>query len=214
MPGVFFSKRNVLFDLDGTLVDSSPAHARAFIETLAIGHSDLASHFDYARVAGMRTRDVLLGLGLTADPELTTLTQHKQQLYRHALERGEIPVFPGAETFVARLHGEGRRLFLVTGASRASAEGILKVTQLAGYFSGVIAAEDVFRGKPDPEPYFAALKVYALDRIETVAIEDGENGLRSALTAGLDVVALHRESHFPATLHAGNFADLALLFAA
>lgn len=212
MPGAFFSKRNVLFDLDGTLVDSSPAHARAFVETLAAGHPHLAAKFDYGKVAGMRTRDTFTWLGLTDEAEVTELTQRKQALYRAAHDRGEVLLFPGAAQFVAQLHAEGRRLFLVTGASRHSAQRILEVTGLARYFLGMITAEEVSRGKPAPEPYLTALTRYGLERTESVAIEDGEHGVPSAQAAGIDVVTVNSDSGFSGVPHARNFAELRAFF--
>jgi HAD superfamily hydrolase (TIGR01509 family) len=212
MPGAFFSKRNVLFDLDGTLIDSSPAHARAFVETLAARHPDLAAKFDYAKVAGMRTRDTFAWLGITDEAEVTEMTRRKQALYRAAHDRGEVLLFPGAMQLVARLQAEDRRLCLVTGASRLSAQRILEVTGLLRYFSGMIAANDVERGKPAPDPYLDALATYKLNRAESVAIEDGEHGVQSARAAGIDVVTVNSEAGFPGTPHARDFAELATFF--
>jgi HAD superfamily hydrolase (TIGR01509 family) len=212
MPGAFFSKKNILFDLDGTLIDSSTAHARAFVETLAAGHPALAAKFDYGKVAGMTTRDTLARLGISDETELTELTRRKQELYRAAHDRGEVLLFPGAALFVARLHAEGRHLFLVTGASRLSAQRILEVTGLARYFLGMITADDVARGKPAPDLYLTALDTYRLERVESVAVEDGEHGVSSARAARIDVVTVNSENGFPGTPHARNFAELAVLF--
>jgi HAD superfamily hydrolase (TIGR01509 family) len=212
MPGVFFSRRNILFDLDGTLVDSSPAHARAFVETLAAGYPDLAAQFDYAKVAGMRTRDTFVSLGISGEAEVAALTRRKQALYRAAHDRGEVLLFPGAAEFVVRLQAEERRLFLVTGASRRSAQCILEVTGLLRYFSGMITADDVSRGKPAPEPYLDLLGKYRLERADSVAIEDGEHGVQSALAAGLDVVTVNSENGFPGTPHARDFVEVSAFF--
>jgi HAD superfamily hydrolase (TIGR01509 family) len=214
MPGAFFSKRNLLVDLDGTLVDSSPAHARAFVAALSAGHPGLAAKFDYGQVAGMRTLDTFIRLGIADEAEAAELTGRKQALYRAALDRGEVLVFPGATALLARLHAEGRRLFLVTGASRLSAQRILETTGLARYFSGMITADDVPRGKPAPDPYLAALETHGLKRAESIAIEDGEHGVRSAQAAKLDVITIHGEIAFPGVPHARNFEELANFFAA
>jgi beta-phosphoglucomutase-like phosphatase (HAD superfamily) len=76
----------------------------------------------------------------------------------------------------------------------------------------MITADDVARGKPAPEPYLATLTTYDLNRAESVAIEDGEHGVRSAQAAGIDVVTVNSDSGFPGTLHARNFAELAAFF--
>jgi HAD superfamily hydrolase (TIGR01509 family) len=214
MPGEFFSKRNLLVDLDGTLVDSSPAHARAFVAALSAGHPGLAARFDYGKVASLSTRDTFLALGLAGEPELTELTRRKQTLYREALDRGEVLVFPGAADFMAQLHGEGRRFFLVTGASRISAQRILEAAALDRYFSGMITADDAPRGKPAPDPYLTALKNHDLSRPESIAIEDAAHGVASAQAARLDVITVHGESAFPGLPHARNFAELTTYFLA
>jgi HAD superfamily hydrolase (TIGR01509 family) len=213
MPGEFFSKRNLLVDLDGTLVDSSPAHARAFVEALSTSHPGLAESFDYKKVAGLPTRDTFLSLGIAEEPELSDLIRRKQALYRAALDRGEVAAFPGATAFLAQLHAQGRRFFLVTGASRVSAQRILESAALARYFSGMITADDVPRGKPAPEPYLAALEKHDLNRNESIAIEDGEHGVHSAQAAKLDVITIHSENEFADLPHARNFTELATFFA-
>jgi HAD superfamily hydrolase (TIGR01509 family) len=208
------SARHLLFDLDGTLIDSVPAHTRAFVAALERVRPDLAGRFGYADVAGLTTRDAFTFLGLEPGPELDALVLRKQQLYREAFGRGEVQLFPGAEELLQRLHREGRRLYLVTGASRLSVERILEATQLAPLFSGVVTAEDVPRGKPAPDPYLHVLDRHQLRADDSLAIEDGAAGVESARAAGLEVVLLHsdrgdREGSLPAR----DFAQLAeLLF--
>jgi HAD superfamily hydrolase (TIGR01509 family) len=208
MPGAFSSKRNLLFDLDGTLVDSSPLHARAFVATLAPVDARLAGRFDYAAVAGLPTRDTFIRLGFTQEPQLAELISRKQALYREALDRGELGAFPGMRELIAELFAERRALFLVTGASRISAQRILETLKLSDFFSLLITAEDVPAGKPSPAPYRVALATCALDPAQSLAIEDGAHGVASARAAGLDVVTIHGEKGFPDIPHARDFADL------
>jgi HAD superfamily hydrolase (TIGR01509 family) len=208
MPGAFSSKLNLLFDLDGTLVDSSPLHARAFSATLAPLDPALAGRFDYAVVAGLPTRDTFLRLGFTREPQLAELIARKQALYRAALDRGELVVFPGMRELLADLFAAQRTLVLVTGASRISARRILEAVKIADFFSALVTAEDVPEGKPSPAPYRFALATRALDPAPSLAIEDGAPGVASARAAGLDVVTIHGEKGFPDTPHVRNFTEL------
>jgi HAD superfamily hydrolase (TIGR01509 family) len=213
MRGAYSSKRIFLFDLDGTLVDSSGAHAQAFIEALTPGHPALAREFDYTSFAGRTTREVFLSLGMRDDQELAELIRRKQQLYRTALERGEIPLFAGATALLERLREEGIRLFLVTGASRASTDYVLKATKLLPFFEGITTAEDVPVGKPAPDTYLHTLTTHGLEKSDCLVIEDGESGIASARNAGLEVIAIHSNREIPGSRSVAGFqAFTSLLF--
>jgi HAD superfamily hydrolase (TIGR01509 family) len=210
MRGEYSFKRNFLFDLDGTLVDSTAAHARAYVGALRPCHPKLAEGFDYARVAGQPTRQVFAQLGFI-EPELTRLTHGKQELFRAALANGEVNVFPGAMLLLGGLKGLKRRLFLVTGASRVSALRMLEAAKLTDFFEAIVTGDDEVAGKPSPEPYQRILGDHRLRGEECLAIEDGESGVRSALGAGIDVVLIHSALEFPGVAKVRNCAELAEL---
>lgn len=211
MRGAYSSKRNFLFDLDGTLVDSVPAHARAFAEALRPVHAELAESFEYAPFAGQPTRQIFWTLGMQ-EPELSELTRRKQELYREALDRGEVRPFPGAETLLARLRGENKRVFIVTGASRISAERVLETSKLGRWTDGMIAAEDTPAGKPAPAPYLLALEKFGLAAGDCLVIEDGESGVAAAQAAGIDVVLINADLQLEGVRHVGDCGQfLALL---
>jgi HAD superfamily hydrolase (TIGR01509 family) len=211
MRGVYSSKRNLLFDLDGTLVDSVPAHARAFVETLRNRHPEMAGDFNYTIYAGWPTRDVFVALGFRDESELIELTERKQRLYREAVTRGEIEMYPGAKSLLERLQNEGRSLFLVTGASRISAQLILEGAGLVVYFQGITTADDVHPGKPSAEPYLQTMARFHLDPEDSLAIEDSESGVKSALDAGLATVLIHADFQLPDVIKVKDCEELALL---
>jgi HAD superfamily hydrolase (TIGR01509 family) len=211
MPGAYSSKRIFLFDLDGTLVDSTTAHTRAFIDALAPAHLKIAESFEYPPFAGRPTREVFVALGLSNEPELTDLVYRKQQNYRAALERGDITIFAGVVSLLDRLQKCGGRLFVVTGASRISTERVLELTKLARFFEGVTAAEDVCSGKPAPDPYLHTLARYGLGKEDCLAIEDGESGIISAQKAGVEAVLIHTDLEIPGVRNVGDFETFAAL---
>jgi beta-phosphoglucomutase len=210
MRGEYSSKRNFLFDLDGTLVDSSACHARAYVKALKVDHPEVAKTFIYAPFAGQPTRQVLAELGL-AEPELSRLIEAKQNLFRAALVRGEVDVFPGAMALLEGLKRQGRRLFLVTGASRISAETMLETTKLGRFFEAIMTGDDGVAGKPSPEPYLRVLAQHHLKPEECIAIEDGESGIRSARAAGIDVVLIHAAADISGVARVRDCAELAEL---
>jgi HAD superfamily hydrolase (TIGR01509 family) len=213
MPGAYSSKRCFLFDLDGTLVDSTAAHARAFVDALTPGHPALAAGFDYAPFAGRPTREVFLTLGIRNEPELTKLTLLKQQNYRDALERGEVEIFGGAVPLLDHLRRNGARLFLVTGASRISTERVLARTKLGAYFEDVATADDVRDGKPSPAPFLHTLTKHGLEKQACLVIEDGASGVISAQSAGLDVVLIHANLELADVPNVRDFKSLMQLLA-
>ncbi|HVT73247.1 MAG TPA: HAD family phosphatase [Lacunisphaera sp.] len=208
MPGEFSSKRAILFDLDGTLVDSSPLHAAAFVASLQPRHAALARAFDYSRHQGRPTAEVFRSLGVS-DEEIAGLTRGKQERYRAAVAAGEVACFPGVPDLLARLHAAGRRLYVVTGASRRSTDQVLAGTGLARFFSGLITAEDTPRGKPAPDPYQQVVNRHGLRPADCLAVEDAANGIASARAAGLDAVLVNTDVHVPGIPNAGPVGRLA-----
>ena len=211
MRGAYSSKEVLLFDLDGTLVDSCPAHARAYVATLESRYPAWTKSFNYSVYAGQPTRQAFLAMGVTDETELEEMTQAKQDHYRRALAAGEIALFPEARTLLGRLQANGRRLFLVTGASRLSVERLLKMLEIEHLFDGIITAEDTQQGKPAPDPYLSALSHFSLAAATCLAVEDAENGVRSAQQAGVETVMVHANRILPGV---PTFSDLAQLASA
>jgi HAD superfamily hydrolase (TIGR01509 family) len=211
MRGAYFSKRNFLFDLDGTLVDSTAAHARAFVDALTPGRPGFAKSFDYSQFAGRPTREVFLALGLRDEPELGELVRRKQQHYRAAIERGDVEVFAGATLLLERLLQRGSRLFLVTGASRVSTKRVLELTKLGRFFDGIATAEDSRSGKPSPDAYLYTLANHGLEKQDSLVVEDGESGITAAHEAGLDAVLIHTRLELPGVLNVHDCETFAAL---
>lgn len=177
-----------LFDLDGTLVDSSPVHERAYRQVLADQHPALLPGFDYRTVSGLTTFDAFRSLGLD-ESQSREATSRKQSLYRETVNT--VRAMPGALALLEKLKARGTAIAIVTSASRASATRTLEATGLLTFADTLVTADDVTKAKPDPEPYRRALAHLKADPAKTIAVEDALSGIVSAHAAGVKVVGVH-----------------------
>jgi HAD superfamily hydrolase (TIGR01509 family) len=193
--------RAVIFDLDGTLVDTEVIHFAAFNEVLRAEKIEIASKDYFARFIGFNDHDcfaaVLRERQIHADEaRIADLIARKTAVYQAMVSEREV-LYPGAEKFV-RECAERFPLMIVTGTLRAEAEAILRRAQLRDLFLDIIAADDVERGKPQPDGFLAALGRIGFilrqrDPVlaeECLAVEDTPAGIDGAHRAGMKVLAL------------------------
>jgi beta-phosphoglucomutase len=179
-------KALLIFDLDGTLIDTTPIHARAFEETFA----PLNVAVDYSTIAGMKTEDavekLLAGAGVASSPELVDgLTQEKRRRALALMDSAE-PI-EGAADFVSRARSR-YRVALCTSGSRRATERSLETVGLAGVFDPIVTGEDVSAGKPDPASYLEVLGRAGVEAGQALVFEDADLGAEAARRAGIAVV--------------------------
>ena len=183
----------VLFDLDGVVVESEHLKAAAHAEAAARFGKPVPREV-YAQVMGQTHEAVrkafLQAAGAEVDPAEYTAAYH--EIYHHLVQT-QLNLTPGMGALLSALSARGYLLALVTSSSKESAAITLSRTDLAGFFTVEVFADDVLRGKPDPQPYQMALDRLAINSREAVAFEDSHAGIEAAASAGLRVFALrHR----------------------
>jgi beta-phosphoglucomutase len=193
--------RAIIFDLDGTLADTEPIHFEAFAEIFRAEGIALSRDEYFTRLIGYNDHDCFKLLmdeqGRAATPaQLQSLIDRKAAVYQ-AMIAGRDVMYEGAAEFVREC---GRRfpLIVVTGTLRAEAEMILGRAQIRELFLDVVAAEDVDRGKPEPDGFLAGLgRIGFLLRprpsimsAECLVIEDTAAGIAAARHAGMPVLAV------------------------
>ncbi|MFD4117356.1 HAD family hydrolase [Streptomyces niveus] len=181
----------VVFDLDGTLVDSEPNYYEAGRRLLARHGVPDFSWEHHTRYIGISTRETLEGLraeygiGAPVD-ELLVL---KDRLYLE-LARASTEVFPEMRKFVELLYAQGVPMAVASGSSRAAIEAVLGATGLDPYFTLYVSAEEVPHGKPEPDVFLEAARRLGADPADCVVLEDAAPGVLAARAAGMRCVAV------------------------
>lgn len=191
--------RALLFDFNGILVDDEPLHFALFRRVLEEQGVALSRADYYDRYLGFDDRDcfaaALAAGGEACPPErLVRLVARKAAYYREEIRRDGYPLFPGGAELAREAAEAGLTLALVSGALREEVVGGLEQAGIAGLFKELVTADDVARGKPDPEGYALALSALngepplparLIHPHECVAIEDSPAGLAAAAACGL-----------------------------
>ncbi|HOT45305.1 MAG TPA: HAD family phosphatase [Spirochaetota bacterium] len=180
----------ILFDMDGVVVDSMPSHADAWKRVLGEFGLEL-DDIDIFRREGMSGRQSVEDIFIEKERPVPGESEfHDLIAKKHAIfEECEIRLFPHIVEILAWIRGRGIRAALVTGSQKRSVNHLLPAEVLSR-FDVVIAAEDVTRGKPDPEPYLRALDALGVRPERALIIENAPMGIRAARAAGIACVAL------------------------
>ena len=180
----------VVFDCDGTLVDSMPAHFDAWCEALALyGAGGVFKEDVFFAMGGRPTHDIVVELNdeydLHLDPEAVALAKREAFLKRiHTVQViDEVAAF-------ARLWRGKVPMAIASGGSRMVVEKLLHAVGISDWFDEVVTAEDVSEGKPAPEIFLHAARLLGVNATKCLALEDAPSGILAARRAGMQVLAI------------------------
>jgi beta-phosphoglucomutase family hydrolase len=186
--------KGLIFDCDGTLVDSMPLHFLAWKEAMQdVGIQISQEQFYF--FAGMPTVTIIETLAkeqnVTCDAQAAA--EEKERLFLENIERLE-PIHSVIE-IVHRERGR-RKMAVASGGWRSVIDRSLAAVGLEGMFDCVVGADDVARGKPAPDIFLKAAERLGLPPAECVVYEDGNLGIEAATAAGMQVIDV-RPWHVP-----------------
>ncbi|MGX1472587.1 UNVERIFIED_CONTAM: HAD superfamily hydrolase (TIGR01509 family) [Streptomyces canus] len=182
---------SVIFDLDGTLVDSEPNYYEAGRQTLAEHGVPDFTWTDHERYVGISTQETVTRwkslYGLRASvPELLA---DKNRRYLE-LARSATRAYPEMRKFVELLAGEGVPMAVASGSSPEAIDAILAGTGLDAYLRTAVSADEVAHGKPAPDVFLEAARRLGADPADCVVLEDAAPGAAAAHAAGMRCIAI------------------------
>ncbi len=179
----------VVFDLDGVIVDSHPAHRFAWKEFLRTLGKDVAdSDLDFVLDGRKRTDILYHFLGPLTDRQVEEYGNLKDQFFWRAAS--DVGPVPGVFEFVECIRGGGIAIAVATSAGAGRARSILARMGLLTRFNAIVTGNEVRDGKPDPGIYrLACQRINCLPEA-AVAVEDAVSGIRAAKAAGLKCVGM------------------------
>lgn len=186
------TKRAVIFDLDGVLVDSEPQYLEFFRQFL-LQNGCVPQEEGLRATVGSSNYETWRQLALMwSDPLIPPLELERIYLHQcgHLAIDYQASLFPGVLQLVQRLQRRGLVLAIASSSPMSAIRRMLEQTGFDAYISHVVSGDMFRRSKPDPEIYLHAISLTGFSPEQCLAVEDSSYGIQAAKRAGLEVVAV------------------------
>ena len=201
--------RAILWDLDGTLVDSAEFHWLSWRDTMAAEGVSL-TYQQFLDTFGQKNDRILPGwLGPGADADrIRRVGDAKEAEYRRLAGIHGLTALPGASSWVRRLHAQGWQQAIASSAPGENVGVMLRALALDAMFEAIVSAEDVTRGKPDPQVFLAAAERLGVPRDRCIVVEDAAVGVQAARSAGMRCIGVSRAVVLDADVAVSSLLEL------
>lgn len=183
--------KGIIFDLDGVLVDTVPAHFAAWLRVF----TEEGYAFDDAvyqeKVDGKRREDGVASVMVGADrSRQLAVAERKDRYFIEQIEQDKFRVFEGSLRFLTSCHQAGIKL--ATASSSKNVRYILARAKLQEFFSAIVGGDEVSKGKPDPAIFLTAADRLGLDTQSCIVVEDAVSGVEAAKAAHFYCIGVER----------------------
>ena len=187
--------KTIIFDLDGTLVDSNEAHAISWVQAYKlVGYGDISIEtvLKYIGIRGDLITEKVLGREALKDYK--RIRFYKDKVFLKLLREGYITLFPEVYDVLKVLRSYGVKLCVATSTSIPLLITMLEYFNIMNYFDVLVAGEEVRRSKPEPDLYLEALKRAKTDGKDALIVGDSEYDVIPAKAVGATTVLVMRDN--------------------
>ena len=188
--------RGIIFDIDGTLLDSNDAHAACWVQALA-EHGHEVPYETVRELIGKGSDHILADLQITEHGE--SIVERRKQLFLDE-HLDKLHATPGARSLIKELRARGLKLAVATSASDAEVERLLTQAGVEDLFEITTNADEVDASKPEPDVVKAALRKLGLAADEVIMLGDTPYDIQAAKKAGVRTIAMRTGGWFDAEL--------------
>jgi HAD superfamily hydrolase (TIGR01509 family) len=201
----------VLWDMDGTLVDTHEAHYQTWVDALA-KHGVVIDRVQFAPLYGLSSQTIMESiLGRDVPPELVKqVSEEKEAVYREGL-RGNLTLLPGVPDWLARFSAAGIPQAVASSGPMENIRAVLHETHISHFFNEVCSSVG-HPGKPDPWVFLEACRRLGVLPADALVIEDSAHGIQAANRAGCRCIGVSNQLTMQVAASASLVvANLALL---
>ncbi|HDR1242038.1 TPA: beta-phosphoglucomutase family hydrolase [Pasteurella multocida] len=176
----------LIFDMDGTVVDTMPCHERAWLKVADKVGYPLSPSVMY-ELAGAPLRTIAQEMMLRANMPLTQLQEvmKLKRQFGHALIMAEATLLPAAQ--IVKSYHNQKPMALGTGSHREITHKLLNKLEIAHCFAAVVTSEDVAKHKPEPDTFLRCAELIGVNPQTCLVFEDADLGVQAGLAAGMHV---------------------------